>query len=229
MSINFMNALTFSASSHFPISVYKLNNTINFLALISLHSKFPYALRAASSIVVLHNSVNLLEETTEVGQAKRVAFKEQSLKNKVKKIAHPGNRTPVSTVGGYYDTTTLDALNCPVEGNQACVGNKRFIQRLKKKGKIRVNRRVALVKSTDALKGGTGGPRWISGRNPLLLYGLILPLRRLVGRDNSTEEDAGNRINAQMSLDSKRTPADMVIDNTRSLHDLQERFALDMD
>ncbi|CAK7334701.1 unnamed protein product [Dovyalis caffra] len=24
--------------------------------------------------------------------------------------AHPGNRTPVSTVGGYYDTTTLDAL-----------------------------------------------------------------------------------------------------------------------
>ena len=25
--------------------------------------------------------------------------------------AHPGNRTPVSTVGGYYDTTTLDALD----------------------------------------------------------------------------------------------------------------------
>ena len=25
-------------------------------------------------------------------------------------VAHPGNRTPVSTVGGYYDTTTLDAL-----------------------------------------------------------------------------------------------------------------------
>ncbi|PON65715.1 hypothetical protein PanWU01x14_114580 [Parasponia andersonii] len=24
--------------------------------------------------------------------------------------AHPGNRTPVSTVGGYYDTTTPDAL-----------------------------------------------------------------------------------------------------------------------
>ena len=24
--------------------------------------------------------------------------------------AHPGNRTPVSTVGGYYDTTTLDVL-----------------------------------------------------------------------------------------------------------------------
>ncbi|GAB4858527.1 proline-rich receptor-like protein kinase [Ancistrocladus abbreviatus] len=23
--------------------------------------------------------------------------------------AHPGNRTPVSTVGGYYDTTTPDA------------------------------------------------------------------------------------------------------------------------
>ena len=26
-----------------------------------------------------------------------------------KKSAHPGNRTPVSTVGGYYDTTTPDA------------------------------------------------------------------------------------------------------------------------
>lgn len=28
-----------------------------------------------------------------------------------KQIAHPGNRTPVSTVGGYYDTTTPDALD----------------------------------------------------------------------------------------------------------------------
>ena len=27
-------------------------------------------------------------------------------------LAHPGNRTPVSTVGGYYDTTTPDALLC---------------------------------------------------------------------------------------------------------------------
>ncbi|PPR81720.1 hypothetical protein GOBAR_AA38993 [Gossypium barbadense] len=56
-----------------------------------------------------------------------------------------------------------------------------------------------------------------------------IPLRRLVGRDNSTEEDARNRINAQISLDSKRILAYIVIDNTRSLHDLQERFALDMD
>ena len=29
---------------------------------------------------------------------------------KLKQNAHPGNRTPVSTVGGYYDTTTPDAL-----------------------------------------------------------------------------------------------------------------------
>ena len=28
-----------------------------------------------------------------------------------KTFAHPGNRTPVSTVGGYYDTTTPDALD----------------------------------------------------------------------------------------------------------------------
>ena len=47
---------------------------------------------------------------------------------------------------------------------------------------------------------------------------------RLMERDNSTEEDARNRINAQMSLDWKRTQADIVLDNTGSLQDLQERF-----
>ncbi|XVF72588.1 hypothetical protein PTKIN_Ptkin12aG0133000 [Pterospermum kingtungense] len=49
-------------------------------------------------------------------------------------------------------------------------------------------------------------------------------LQRLIERDNSTEEDARNRINAQMSLDLKRNQADIVIDNTGSLEDLQERF-----
>ncbi|PPE00945.1 hypothetical protein GOBAR_DD02026 [Gossypium barbadense] len=50
-------------------------------------------------------------------------------------------------------------------------------------------------------------------------------LRRLVERDNSTEEDARNRINAQMSLDLKKSQADIVIDNTGSRQDLQERFS----
>ncbi|KAL4376322.1 hypothetical protein GQ457_02G002800 [Hibiscus cannabinus] len=49
-------------------------------------------------------------------------------------------------------------------------------------------------------------------------------LQRLMARDNSTEEDARNRINAQMSLDLKKSRADIVIDNTGSLQDLQERF-----
>ncbi|OMO81875.1 Dephospho-CoA kinase [Corchorus olitorius] len=49
-------------------------------------------------------------------------------------------------------------------------------------------------------------------------------LRRLMERDNSTEEDARNRINAQMSLDLKKSRADIVIDNAGSLQDLQERF-----
>ncbi|XWS76535.1 hypothetical protein CRYUN_Cryun01aG0185000 [Craigia yunnanensis] len=49
-------------------------------------------------------------------------------------------------------------------------------------------------------------------------------LQRLIERDNSTEEDARNRINAQMSLDLKRNQADIIIDNTGSLQDLQERF-----
>ncbi|KAE8695899.1 Dephospho-CoA kinase [Hibiscus syriacus] len=49
-------------------------------------------------------------------------------------------------------------------------------------------------------------------------------LRRLMGSDNSTAEDARNRISAQMSLDLKKSRADIVIDNTGSLHDLQEKF-----
>ncbi|MBA0603805.1 hypothetical protein Gorai_001935, partial [Gossypium raimondii] len=50
-------------------------------------------------------------------------------------------------------------------------------------------------------------------------------LQRLMERDNSTEEDARNRINAQMSLDLKKSQADIVIDNTGSRQDLQERFS----
>ncbi|KAK8320064.1 hypothetical protein V6Z12_A12G011300 [Gossypium hirsutum] len=50
-------------------------------------------------------------------------------------------------------------------------------------------------------------------------------LRRLMERDNSTEDDARNRINAQMSLDLKKSQADIVIDNTGSRQDLQERFS----
>ncbi|KAL1133012.1 hypothetical protein V6Z11_A12G011700 [Gossypium hirsutum] len=52
-------------------------------------------------------------------------------------------------------------------------------------------------------------------------------LRRLMERDNSTEDDARNRINAQMSLDLKKSQADIVIDNTGSRQDLQERFSED--
>ncbi|KAL2507683.1 Dephospho-CoA kinase [Forsythia ovata] len=50
-------------------------------------------------------------------------------------------------------------------------------------------------------------------------------LQRLMARDGTTEEEANNRINAQMSLDLKRTKADIVIDNTGSLEDLEERFS----
>ncbi|XP_031282685.1 dephospho-CoA kinase-like [Pistacia vera] len=49
-------------------------------------------------------------------------------------------------------------------------------------------------------------------------------LRRLVGRDGTSEEDARNRINAQMPLDIKRSKADIVIDNNGSLDDLSEQF-----
>ncbi|KAL3517460.1 hypothetical protein ACH5RR_020049 [Cinchona calisaya] len=49
-------------------------------------------------------------------------------------------------------------------------------------------------------------------------------LHRLMTRDGTTEEDAKSRINAQMSLDIKRARADIVLDNTGSLADLNENF-----
>ncbi|PON65714.1 Dephospho-CoA kinase [Parasponia andersonii] len=49
-------------------------------------------------------------------------------------------------------------------------------------------------------------------------------LRRLMTRDRSSEEEARNRINAQMSLDLKRSKADIVITNTGSLDELNEEF-----
>ncbi|KAG2693475.1 hypothetical protein I3843_08G094700 [Carya illinoinensis] len=49
-------------------------------------------------------------------------------------------------------------------------------------------------------------------------------LKRLMERDRTSKEDAQNRINAQMSLDLKRTKADIVIDNTGSREDLNENF-----
>ncbi|KAL3644783.1 hypothetical protein CASFOL_009963 [Castilleja foliolosa] len=49
-------------------------------------------------------------------------------------------------------------------------------------------------------------------------------LQRLMARDGSTVEEAKSRIDAQMSLDLKRTKADIVIDNSRSLEDLNNHF-----
>ncbi|XP_021765332.1 dephospho-CoA kinase-like [Chenopodium quinoa] len=49
-------------------------------------------------------------------------------------------------------------------------------------------------------------------------------LKRLVSRDGINDEEANNKINAQMSLDSKRSKADIVIDNTGSLDELKKQF-----
>ncbi|XP_021749652.1 dephospho-CoA kinase-like [Chenopodium quinoa] len=49
-------------------------------------------------------------------------------------------------------------------------------------------------------------------------------LKRLVSRDGINDEEANNKINAQMSLDSKRSKADIVIDNTGSLDELKVQF-----
>ncbi|XP_045788657.1 dephospho-CoA kinase-like isoform X2 [Trifolium pratense] len=49
-------------------------------------------------------------------------------------------------------------------------------------------------------------------------------IQRLLTRDKSSEEDGRNRVNAQMPLDAKKSKADIVIDNTGSLDDLNEQF-----
>ncbi|KAM5550729.1 hypothetical protein ABKV19_027188 [Rosa sericea] len=49
-------------------------------------------------------------------------------------------------------------------------------------------------------------------------------LQRLMLRDRTSEDDARNPINAQVSLDLKRTMADIVIDNTGSQEDLKDKF-----
>ncbi|GMH08734.1 hypothetical protein Nepgr_010574 [Nepenthes gracilis] len=49
-------------------------------------------------------------------------------------------------------------------------------------------------------------------------------LQRLMARDGVSHEEATNKINAQMPLDLKRNKADIVIDNTGSLDDLNEQF-----
>nr|GLL26393.1 dephospho-CoA kinase-like [Ipomoea trifida] len=51
-------------------------------------------------------------------------------------------------------------------------------------------------------------------------------LHRLMTRDGSTEEEAKNRISSQMSLDIKKTKADIVIDNTGTLEALNEQFEM---
>ncbi|XP_010473123.1 PREDICTED: dephospho-CoA kinase [Camelina sativa] len=49
-------------------------------------------------------------------------------------------------------------------------------------------------------------------------------LKRLMERDGLSEEDARNRVMAQMPLDLKRSKADIVIDNNGSLDDLHQQF-----
>ncbi|XP_068660455.1 dephospho-CoA kinase [Aristolochia californica] len=49
-------------------------------------------------------------------------------------------------------------------------------------------------------------------------------LHRLIARDGISEEQARNRINAQTALDWKRSRADIVIDNSRSLENTKEQF-----
>ncbi|KAL0771502.1 hypothetical protein Bca101_036653 [Brassica carinata] len=50
-------------------------------------------------------------------------------------------------------------------------------------------------------------------------------LMRLMERDGLSKEDAGNRVMAQMSLDLKRSKADVVIENNGDLDHLNQQFS----
>ena len=49
-------------------------------------------------------------------------------------------------------------------------------------------------------------------------------IERLMSRDGCSEEQAQNRINAQLALDWKKSEADIVIDNSGSLDGTKEQF-----
>jgi len=49
-------------------------------------------------------------------------------------------------------------------------------------------------------------------------------IERLMSRDGCSEEQAQNRINAQLALDWKKSEADIVIDNSGSLDDTKHQF-----
>ena len=49
-------------------------------------------------------------------------------------------------------------------------------------------------------------------------------IERLMSRDGCSEEQAQNRISAQLALDWKKSEADIVIDNSGSLDDTKEQF-----
>lgn len=62
--------------------------------------------------------------------------------------------------------------------------------------------------------------------NPVIVV-LVDPktqIERLMLRDGCSEEQAQNRINAQLALDWKKSEADTVIDNSGSLEDTKEQF-----
>jgi dephospho-CoA kinase len=49
-------------------------------------------------------------------------------------------------------------------------------------------------------------------------------IERLMSRDGCSEEQAQNRINAQLALDWKKSEADIVIDNSGSMDDTKQQF-----
>jgi dephospho-CoA kinase len=51
-----------------------------------------------------------------------------------------------------------------------------------------------------------------------------IQIERLMSRDGCTEEQAKNRINAQLALDWKKSEADIVLDNSGSLDETKEQF-----
>jgi dephospho-CoA kinase len=50
--------------------------------------------------------------------------------------------------------------------------------------------------------------------------------KRLISRDKMSSDEASSRLNAQMDIESKRTMADIIIDNSESLVETEKQVAM---
>ncbi|KAH9900964.1 CoaE-domain-containing protein [Cubamyces lactineus] len=80
--------------------------------------------------------------------------------------------------------------------------------------------RVCVLDVPLLIEGGLW--KWV-GKVVVVYCSAELQLQRLMKRDNSTREEASSRLNAQLPISEKVQYADLVIDNSGSLQDLERQ------